>query len=207
VLLLTVTEGWARTMKTLEQTQASEVLAAHRGEFLRFLERRVGSRDAAEDILQDTFAQSLEKLGMLRDSDALVAWFYQALRNAAVDYHRRTRRRARVQEQLRQEDDPIATSAEATLAKTCGCATRVAGGLKPEYSDALRRLEIEGASLKTFAEERGISAKNAAVRVFRARDALRRALVAVCGTEARQGCGPCGCETQDALPPTRGPIH
>lgn len=187
-------------MKTLDpysDVALAEILALHRSEFLLFLERRVGRHDVAEDILQDTLAQSLEKLGTIRDPAALLAWFYQALRNAAVDYHRRARRGERVEKQLRQEEAAVTGSAEATLARACSCATRVADALKPDYADALRRVEVEGASLKTFAHERGISASNAAVRVCRARDALRRALVAACGTSASRGCSACGCEADD----------
>ena len=70
------------------QPEASEravrSLLNRRGELLRFLERRVGARDVAEDILQETLARGLEKLDMLRDDDAIVPWLYRALRNAAT---------------------------------------------------------------------------------------------------------------------------
>ena len=37
-------------------------LAGQRRAFLSFLERRVGHREVAEDVLQDAFARSLDKL-------------------------------------------------------------------------------------------------------------------------------------------------
>jgi RNA polymerase sigma factor (sigma-70 family) len=181
----------------------TEVLVSSYGEFLRFLERRVGTREVAEDILQETFAQSLDKLATLRDSTAVRAWFYRALRNAAIDYHRRRKLADRVQSQLAQESDTVEASPEAALGKTCQCATRVARQLRPEYAEAIQRVELDDASLKRFAEERQISTSNAAVRVFRARDALRRALVASCGTSAAQGCSSCGCEPEGE--PVRSP--
>ena len=85
-------------------------------------------------------------------------------------------------------------SPETVLAKGCHCATRLADTLKPEYANALRRIEIEEASIKRFAEEQGISKSNAAVRVFRAREALRRELAMSCGTSAAHGCPSCSCD-------------
>jgi DNA-directed RNA polymerase specialized sigma24 family protein len=69
----------------------------------------------------------------------------------------------------------------------------VAAGLKPEYAQALERIEVDGEALRAFATEVGISASNAAVRVFRAREALRRGLVATCGACARDRCVDCTC--------------
>jgi DNA-directed RNA polymerase specialized sigma24 family protein len=65
--------------------------------------------------------------------------------------------------------------------------------LKPEYADALRRIDVEGVPVKIYADEAGISANNAGVRVFRARDALRKQVARTCGTCAEHGCLDCTC--------------
>ncbi len=75
----------------------------------------------------------------------------------------------------------------------CRCVARLADTLKPEYAEALRRIEVDGIAVKTFADERGISASSAAVRVFRAREALRRQVATSCGTCAEHGCVSCTC--------------
>nr|MBA3538947.1 RNA polymerase subunit sigma-70 [Deltaproteobacteria bacterium] len=62
-----------------------------------------------------------------------------------------------------------------------------------EYADALRRIEVDGVSVKDYAEEAGISSSNAGVRVFRAREALRRQVARSCGTCATHGCLDCTC--------------
>lgn len=162
--------------------------------FLRFVERRVGAHDIAEDILQETFARNLERLTSLRDPEAVVAWFYQALRNATSDHFRRGVRASRAETQLTHESAAVEAAPESAFARPCRCATRAASALKAEYADALQRIEVEGASLKTFAAERGISSTNAAVRVHRARTALRHDLEATCGSDAMHGRGSCGCE-------------
>ena len=76
----------------------------------------------------------------------------------------------------------------------CRCVNELAATLKPEYAAALRRIEVDGLALKDFAAEAGISSSNAAVRVHRAREALRQQLARSCGTCADHGCLDCTCD-------------
>jgi RNA polymerase sigma-70 factor (ECF subfamily) len=162
-------------------------------EFLGFLERRVGNRSVAEDILQDAFVKSLDKLEALRDDESVVAWFYRTLRNAAIDYHRRRHTSEKALAQFFDELDKFAEPTVETRAAVCQCVMGLASTLKPEYAEALERIEVQGLSVKAFAEEAGISASNAAVRVFRAREALRKQVTKSCGTCAEHGCLDCTC--------------
>ena len=77
----------------------------------------------------------------------------------------------------------------------CACVTRLASSLKPEYADALQAIEVVGTPVKTYAEEKGLSASNAAVRVFRAREALKKRVRESCGTCAEHGCLNCTCRS------------
>ena len=67
--------------------EVAEVLVANHREFLRFVERRIGNRALAEEIVQDAFVRSLGRGDEIRDS--VVGWFYRVLRNAVVDHQRR----------------------------------------------------------------------------------------------------------------------
>lgn len=174
-------------------SDVARVLVENHREFLGFLERRLGRRDVAEDILQDAFARGLDKLEMLRDAEAVVPWFYRALRNATVDYFRRTKARDRALAEFAEEMETSQEPSESLRAEVCRCVTRLADTLKPEYAAALRRIEVDGLSMAAFAEEQGISKSNAAVRVFRAREALRKQLAISCGTCAEHGCVECTC--------------
>jgi hypothetical protein len=49
-----------------------ERLIERRGDFLRFLEKRVESRTVAEDILQSAFVRGMEKASTLRDEESAV---------------------------------------------------------------------------------------------------------------------------------------
>jgi RNA polymerase sigma-70 factor (ECF subfamily) len=57
--------------------------------------------------------------------------------------------------------------------------------------DALQAIEVAGSAVKTSAEERRLSATNAGVRVFRARQALEARVVESCGMCAQRGCLEC----------------
>lgn len=169
-------------------------LAAKRGQFLAFVERRVGDRALAEDILQDAFAKSVEHLSDLRTPQAATAWFYRVLRNASVEHYRRNTRRARAMTAVEVEA-AIAPPEPAfdTVGSRCRCVAALADTLKPEYAEALMRIEVDGLPVKAFALEQGITSGNAAVRVHRARKALAREVADTCGACASRGCGDCTC--------------
>jgi RNA polymerase sigma-70 factor (ECF subfamily) len=171
----------------------TRALVENHREFLRFLERRVGRRDVAEDILQEAFARGIDRIETLRDGEALVPWFYRALRNATVDYFRRAKAADRALAQFAEEMEKSEEPLEAVRDEVCRCVTRLAGALKPEYAEALQRIEVEGVAVKDYAEQHGLSKSNAGVRVFRAREALRKQLSVSCGTCAEHGCLSCSC--------------
>ena len=70
------------------EAPVAALLDNHRA-FLSYLERRVGDRALAEDILQDAFAKVIARPEQAPADEALVPWFYRTLRNAAIDQFRR----------------------------------------------------------------------------------------------------------------------
>jgi RNA polymerase sigma-70 factor (ECF subfamily) len=173
-------------------------LVEQRHEFLAFLQRRVGNRAVAEDILQEAFARSLDKVGQLAQEESARAWFYRLLRNAVVDHQRRGGAQQRQLDQLARE---LAAETEPELEQAvCGCVSGVVAGLKPEYAEALRSVEVEGLPVKEFAAAHGISSNNAAVRVFRAREALKAELRRCCGACADDQCRDCTCHAAHDAP-------
>jgi RNA polymerase sigma-70 factor (ECF subfamily) len=173
-------------------------LVSNHREFLVFLERRVGSRAVAEDILQEAFVRGLDKLEGLRNEESAVAWFYRVLRNAIVDYHRRHASANRALDAFAAELEQQSDSDADVQGAVCRCISQLAGTLKPEYAEALQRIEVDGVAVKDYAIEAGISSANAAVRVFRARQALRIQVARSCGTCAAHGCLDCTCGTSSS---------
>ena len=171
---------------------ANRLVGSHR-QFLGFLERRLGDRALAEDILQDAFVKSIEKGESVREDESAVAWFYRLLRNSIIDHYRRGSTRGRALELLAGEMKDAVEPPPEIRGEICACVGELAATLKPEYAEAIRRVEMEDVPVQTFAEEAGISANNAAVRVFRAREALRKQVKASCRTCAEHGCLECNC--------------
>jgi RNA polymerase sigma-70 factor (ECF subfamily) len=170
------------------------VLVENHRRFLAFLERRVGSRETAEDILQEGFARALERGESLRDGESAVAWFYRLLRNAVIDHHRRRGAEARALAWVAGTSDASEPGPDEELHQAvCGCVNGLLETLKPEYAGALKRVELDGASVADYAREAGITANNAGVRLHRAREALRRQVVRTCGTCVEHGCLDCSC--------------
>lgn len=178
--------------EALPQEVVAKLVENHRA-FLGFLEKRVGSRAEAEDILQEAFAKGLERGDALRDEDSVVAWFYRMLRNAVIDRHRRRGAAARGLSALAREMDDEISPPREFVETACQCVKQLSDTLKPEYADALNRVEVEGVAVKDYAAQVGITAGNAAVRVHRAREALKKRVVQSCGTCAEHGCVDCTC--------------
>ncbi|HUR35635.1 MAG TPA: sigma-70 family RNA polymerase sigma factor [Vicinamibacterales bacterium] len=170
------------------------LLENHRA-FLRFLERRLGDRAIAEDILQDAFARTIARPEGVPADDGVIPWFYRTLRNASIDQFRRRGAASRAIDAFARELQTHDWPVDDVEAEICACVGRLAQTLKPEYAAALQAIDIQGVPVKTFAEQHGLTANNAAVRVFRAREALKRRVTESCGTCAEHGCMNCSCQS------------
>ena len=180
-------------METAEHPAPINALLANHRAFLRYLERRVGDRALAEDILQDAFAKVVSQPEQAPADEGVIPWFYRTLRNAAIDQFRRRGAADRAYEAFARELETPASPSESMRDELCGCVSRLAAALKPEYAEALTEIDVRGTAVKVFAEQRGVSSNNAGVRVFRARQALKKRLTESCGTCAEHGCVNCTC--------------
>lgn len=161
--------------------------------FLAFVERRVGSRQDAEEIVQSAFVRGLERGDQIEDQGRAVAWFYQVLRNAIVDHWRAKGLATRAEDALKGEWHDAVTPPPELESEICGCFEPLLPTLKDEYSEILQRVDLRGERPVEVAEDLGITANNAMVRLHRARRSLRDALVRSCRTCAEHGCLDCSC--------------
>lgn len=167
-------------------------LGRHRGHFVAFARRRVGSDADAEDLVQQAFARAAEKLGDLREPAAARAWFFRVLRRLVIDQYARRATRERKLAELGSSIES-ATSEEAAA---CACALGLLDELRPEYADIVRRVDLDDQPVDHVAAALGISSNNASVRLHRARAKLRAELATLCGpgpAAAAQPCGDCDC--------------
>ncbi len=171
----------------------TQVLLENQARFLRFVTQRVGNRHTAEEILQEALVRSLDRGGSLRDSESVVAWFYRVLRNALVDHHRKSAAERRAHDGAAAEASPFVDPDDGLKEQTCACVVGMLDSLKPDYAQALRRVEMDGIGVPAYAIEAGISPNNAGVRLHRARQALRSHLTQLCGTCSHDACQDCAC--------------
>jgi RNA polymerase sigma-70 factor (ECF subfamily) len=169
-----------------------------RARFVDFVERRVGSRALAEDIVQDAFVKSIEHEGDLHSEETAVAWFYRVLRNAVIDHYRRSSTAAKALEGWKLEFEREQAPSPEMRGEICQCLFSALDGLKPEYKLAIERVEMQDQPIAALAGELGITPGNAAVRLHRARTALRTQVKDCCSS-----CDACTCEPppKSAAPP------
>jgi RNA polymerase sigma-70 factor (ECF subfamily) len=183
-------------MSEHQLSPAVETLVDHHRRFLSFLEHRVGDRQLAEDILQESFARGLEKVDAVRDPERIVAWFYRLLRNAVTDRFRARAAEGRALEAFAREIE--SEQAPADLAeRICACFEPLIDELPPAQARILRQVDLEDRRPLDVATAEGITANNAMVRLHRARRSLAERLRQVCRTCADHGCFDCHCGTED----------
>jgi RNA polymerase sigma factor (sigma-70 family) len=170
-------------------------LVANHRRFLAFLERRVGSRADAEDILQAAFVRGLQRAGEIRDEERVVPWFYRLLRNAIVDHWRTRATEQRGTDGYAREVSAREAAEPELEAEICRCFEGLLSTLRPEQAAILRKVALEGARPVDVATAIGITPNLAMVRLHRARQALRERLTQTCRTCADHGCLDCSCRS------------
>jgi RNA polymerase sigma-70 factor (ECF subfamily) len=110
-----------------------------------------------------------------------------------ADYARReaTRRRqetAYARQQALTREDPELES------MVCTCLYALLPLLKPDYADLLRRVDLLGEPRQQVAIALGVTVQNLTVRLHRARQALKRALLLWCTTCPEHGFPRCACD-------------
>lgn len=167
-------------------------LAARHARFLQFLRARIPDPAAAEDILQTAYLKAIERGTQLRDAESSVAWFYRILRNAIADHYRQQAARARVLEEWAADwkEEYVPEVRE----EVCACIQEALTALKPEYRAAIEQVDLGGRSVELFAQAQRTTANNASVRLHRARKAVAKQIIAICGTCATHKCIDCTCK-------------
>lgn len=178
--------------EALSQDVVKTLVESH-DQFLRFLQSRLGSREAAEDVLQAAFVTTLRHGDEIRERESATAWFYRVLRNAVVDHHRRHAVDAKAMKTRAREAEEVDLPDPELERAVCQCLKAVIPTLKSEYADILQKVEMEGAAVTDVAKAENLTPNNAMVRLHRARKALQGRLVQTCGTCTEHGCLNCTC--------------
>src|SRR3546814_265714 len=171
-------------------------LVESRRQILSFLRRRLGSSEAAEDVLQAFMLRALERLAQLRDVRTVRGWLSRILASTIVDHQRRSTRR-RQREAVMSPNDLEAFEIEADEEldeAVCNCLYKLLPTLKSEYAEVIWRVDLLGEPRDRVAASLGITLNNVTVRLHRGRQALKKRLEEMCLTCPVHGFLDCRCE-------------
>lgn len=175
--------------------KALATILAQRERALAAVARRLGSREAARDVVQVALLKAIGGLDSVRRHESIVPWFHRIVSNVAIDYQRHSAAYRRALEKMAAYDGE--TAAMSAGKDRCKCLDDVLPTLRPAYAAMLRRVDLEDRRLEEVARQDGLTTNNARVRLHRARRALRRRWTEVCGGPPLERCAPCSCQGQD----------
>jgi RNA polymerase sigma-70 factor, ECF subfamily len=153
-----------------------QVLVGHVDRLYRAAWALCGSREDAEDLVQDTYARVLAKRRRLREGDEL-AYLLQALRNTYLTSRRTASRRPQADVGLEAVTaaDPRPGAQPAAAAESHEVFEAIAS-LPEDFRLALIAIDVVGLSYREAAELLSTAEGTVATRVFRARGQVGRAL-------------------------------
>lgn len=162
-----------------EMDACAALVAEFRPRFGRYAFRMLGSREEAEDVLQETFLRAFRRLDRCRDPERFGAWVFAILVNCC----RSRLRRSRV-DRARLVRDPALVEAatvdhpgeELALREEIA---RAVAALPPAQREAFLLRHVEDMSYEQMSEVAGASVPALKMRVMRACEALRAALEGV----------------------------
>ena len=125
----------------------------------------------AEDVFQDVFARTYERLGSLRSDDAIRPWIGQLTRNCCLDLLRSSGRVVLVEEFAERATDDLISKLDDAMTVRAGLAQ-----LGEECQEVLDRFFCRDESYRTIGEELGIPAGTIASRISRCLGHLRSEL-------------------------------
>jgi RNA polymerase sigma-70 factor (ECF subfamily) len=153
-----------------------EVLSAHLGDLFRAARAMCGSREGAEDLVQETVAKILSRPRLLRGENER-AYLMQALRNTFVSSRRTAARRPRVVSTLEHvetaDSRPIARPEDAVIASQVFPAI---AQLPESFRLALVAVDVAGLSYREAARALGAPEATITTRLYRARQRVVREL-------------------------------
>ncbi|HKN92957.1 MAG TPA: RNA polymerase sigma factor [Thermoleophilaceae bacterium] len=134
-----------------------------------------GSRERAEDLVQDTYVRVLSKPRFLRNDDDL-AYLVRVLRNMFISQHRRDSSRPALATagELDRFEDATAPPPDQVLESRL--VYKHIAALPPNFRDALVAVDVAGLRYREAAHALGVGEATLTSRLFRARQRVAEAL-------------------------------
>ncbi|MEK6715561.1 MAG: sigma-70 family RNA polymerase sigma factor, partial [Candidatus Omnitrophota bacterium] len=156
------------------------ILVENRRAFLRFLTHRSETTDMAEEVLHEFYLRALSKSSDIKKRDSVQQWLYRVLRSTLADYYRAKMASQHGKAEYARLQPTFVNEFTLDPEAVCECFYRLIPTLRPEYAVVLKRIDLRGESRAIVAEDLGITLTLLRVRLHRARQALKHALLASC---------------------------
>jgi RNA polymerase sigma-70 factor (ECF subfamily) len=143
----------------------SDVVRAWQVPVLRYLERMLGDRSAAEDVAQEAFLRCYVHLGRYTFTGKFSTWLFSIAHNAAIDA---TRKRARGDRAAARLPPPRPPSDPASRVEI----NEALASLPVKLRSALVLIEVVGLRYREAAEVLGVPEGTVKSRVAHARDRM-----------------------------------
>jgi RNA polymerase sigma-70 factor (ECF subfamily) len=151
-------------------------LSEHRVRLHRMAVAWCGDSSLADDLVQDTLAKALEKQEQLKDEERLGAWLYRILHNCWMEYLRTRKPEVDIDDmELTCTDCPERHFSENQLVEHVQMAV---ASLPLTQRQVITLVDLEGCSYEQVALILDIPMGTVMSRLSRARDAMRKRLLA-----------------------------
>lgn len=146
----------------------------------RFILKKVKDETLADDLLQETFIRIHSKIDSLREDSKVQSWVYQIARNIINDHYRKSKI---ISEDEIPEVIDAETESDDLMTQTIRDMMLFMNDLPEKDCQAICRVELDGMSIKDYAENAGLTYTAAKTRVARARQKLSDLLMNCCHYE------------------------
>ena len=163
-------------------------LNADRARHLRYLRSRLPSLEDAEDALQEATLKLIRHADVFMKAECPDAWVGTVLRNTVIDRYRRAAAQKRLTESLAIEPVASTETEEEDTLTTIACLRAALPSLKYEYGRLLQQVYLGDVSLNDVARNEQLTVNNVAVRLHRARNALRQKMQRRCQACPMEDC-------------------
>ncbi|HEX5042611.1 MAG TPA: RNA polymerase sigma factor [Candidatus Polarisedimenticolaceae bacterium] len=155
----------------MERPTAQELYRRHGHAIFRFLQAATRDRTLAEDLTQEVFVRVVRGLERYDPRERDLAWLFRIARRLLLDHGRTEQRRPR----LVREEEVVLPPVPPVALEGLSLAEALSS-LPTSERDAFLLREVGGLGYDEIASATGGTAAAVRNRIFRARDALRRAL-------------------------------
>jgi RNA polymerase sigma-70 factor (ECF subfamily) len=149
------------------------LISRYRDRYARYATQMLGSRDAAEDAVQDAFVRAYDQLSQCRDPDNFAGWFFLILRNRCFAERRREKRFSGLDEAAdvpTQNEDP---GRPLERMEDVRALQRALLELTAEQREVFVLKHVDGLTYETIAAQTGATVASLKMRMHRAYDRLR----------------------------------